>query len=453
MNTNENGYLNDPNAFIFTLVNPMNKPHKLKIVFKYYSNAIHKNILTFGGGHDIKIVPNSNSIKSSYVYSHSYERPDGYSPYFFNGEQYFYTSEIEIFKIDFDSKILTTNKEKELLLELCDLDNNFLDLVYRGSRDGFGASDFHSHADGIRNTLVIIKTDNDYVLGGYTEEAWSSNITGVYVPDPYAFIFTFTNPSNLRYKMGIKYPLRAIYNSANKGPTFGRDLQISDSSNTKQSNMLFNSDYSSYGGRSGLTASRYYNGKWSNNFLLKEIEVYRTIPNNLKFESKILSDKDQIDLLKLVGFESRRFKLVYRLADGRFNEKCRGIKNTLSIIKTKQGYVLGGYTNTAWDSGYSKDEGAFLYTLKNPTNNQTKMQIIEAILAIYASSSTYSSYGPTYGSRDIRTYWSSKYMAINFSSYHTPYGLGNSEAKILMLGLDRLRYDLDEIEVFETFEN
>ena len=39
-------------------------------------------------------------------------------------------------------------------------------LIYRASRDGFGADEFHSKCDGKRDTLSIIQTTNGYVFGG-----------------------------------------------------------------------------------------------------------------------------------------------------------------------------------------------------------------------------------------------------------------------------------------------
>jgi hypothetical protein len=47
-------------------------------------------------------------------------------------------------------------------------------LKYRASRDGFDASDFHSHCDVIANTLTIIEVKSGNVFGGFTEQEWHS---------------------------------------------------------------------------------------------------------------------------------------------------------------------------------------------------------------------------------------------------------------------------------------
>ena len=41
-------------------------------------------------------------------------------------------------------------------------------LIYQATSDGFQASNFHAKADGIANTLTIVKTTNENIFGGYT---------------------------------------------------------------------------------------------------------------------------------------------------------------------------------------------------------------------------------------------------------------------------------------------
>ena len=49
-----------------------------------------------------------------------------------------------------------------------------ISLLYRGSRDGFKASDFHRLCDNKGETLVIIKSTDNYIFGGYTSINWES---------------------------------------------------------------------------------------------------------------------------------------------------------------------------------------------------------------------------------------------------------------------------------------
>jgi hypothetical protein len=81
-------------------------------------------------------------------------------------------------------------------------------LLWRGSRDGFGAGDFHRRCDGRPNTLTVILDTNGNIFGGFTPVAWESRPwNGNYDsennclkadPSLKSFIFTLKNPYNVR---------------------------------------------------------------------------------------------------------------------------------------------------------------------------------------------------------------------------------------------------------------
>jgi hypothetical protein len=47
-------------------------------------------------------------------------------------------------------------------------------LLWRGSRDGFGAKEFHRRCDGRANTLTLIVDTDGNVFGGFTSVEWES---------------------------------------------------------------------------------------------------------------------------------------------------------------------------------------------------------------------------------------------------------------------------------------
>jgi hypothetical protein len=68
-----------------------------------------------------------------------------------------------------DSVILR-GKTSELMF-LCEFQNTLKwNLIYRASQDGFEAANFHSKCDNKPNTLVIIKSENGNIFGGYTDK-------------------------------------------------------------------------------------------------------------------------------------------------------------------------------------------------------------------------------------------------------------------------------------------
>lgn len=49
-----------------------------------------------------------------------------------------------------------------------------INLIYRGSRDGFLSKNFHNKCDYKGETLSIIKSTKGYIFGGYTKINWDS---------------------------------------------------------------------------------------------------------------------------------------------------------------------------------------------------------------------------------------------------------------------------------------
>jgi hypothetical protein len=93
-------------------------------------------------------------------------------------------------------------------------------LLYKLTRDGSGASTFHSKCDGKANTVTIIKTDSNYVFGGYTAAMWKSD--GTYGYDTTAFIFSLRrNGISYNEKYMVRDPNYAIGNFYIHGPIFG----------------------------------------------------------------------------------------------------------------------------------------------------------------------------------------------------------------------------------------
>jgi hypothetical protein len=180
--------------------------------------------------------------------------------------------------IKFDSNILNFNHSTELI-RLCEFqDKKELKLLYRASRDGFSASQFHSKCDYIPKTLTIIKVkDQPHIFGGYTEATWEDLGYG---EDPNAFIFSLVNNDNKPIKIKInKNNQKAIYCDSYFGPTFGggHDFYISSDSNTKTSSCSYlGHTYQHPNYRFGSNeAQSFLAGSY--NFSSSEIEVFQVL--------------------------------------------------------------------------------------------------------------------------------------------------------------------------------
>jgi hypothetical protein len=107
-------------------------------------------------------------------------------------------------------------------------------LLYRGTRDGFRSSNFHSKCDGQSPTLTVILTPKDFIFGGFTPIAWDSN--GSYKADSsqQSFVLSVKDSRNTDPR---SFPLvktsHAIYCHSSYGPTFGggHDIYVADGCN------------------------------------------------------------------------------------------------------------------------------------------------------------------------------------------------------------------------------
>ena len=83
---------------------------------------------------------------------------------------------IKALKLSFfkDSVILSSDQRQILvnwLKESWTIINDSVKLLYRASRDGWAASNFHSCCDSKGPTVTVIKSGN-YIFGGYTDQSW-----------------------------------------------------------------------------------------------------------------------------------------------------------------------------------------------------------------------------------------------------------------------------------------
>jgi hypothetical protein len=157
-------------------------------------------------------------------------------------------------------------------------------LLYRGSRDGISPQAFHSKCDGKANTVTIIKTDKNYVFGGYTASPWKSE-RETYGDDPTAFIFSLRKNGTSSLSSSNKFTVRdagtAIYNDFEAGPVFGsyKETYLADlfvSLNGPYQNAAdFGSSYNTGTMSPRSSEAKNYLAGQFNLWILNEIEVYQ----------------------------------------------------------------------------------------------------------------------------------------------------------------------------------
>ena len=119
------------------------------------------------------------------------------------------------------SEIITEdNQPLFLITEIPNFkDSTHMKLIYRASRDGWHASDFHRLCNSIGATIFIIRTTKGKICGGYTSARWSNGgmFGGRHVKDTNAFAFSVDNKTV--YKPNAK---NAVLHSVKRGPNIGQ---------------------------------------------------------------------------------------------------------------------------------------------------------------------------------------------------------------------------------------
>ncbi len=175
------------------------------------------------------------------------------------------------------SEILTGERQSFELIKLCEFSpSDKWSLLYRGTRDGFGSSDFHSNCDGHSKTLTILKAaESSYIFGGYTTAAWESSARVEYKSDANAFIFSLTNKDNRPLKMKVDPNQYAIRCHSSCGPIFSGGIRIANNPNTTMdswSNLGYSYKHPRYAFGTN-EAQTFLAGSYK--FQLDEIEVYQ----------------------------------------------------------------------------------------------------------------------------------------------------------------------------------
>ena len=69
-----------------------------------------------------------------------------------------------------------------------------LELLYRGSRDGWKASDLHANCDNKGATITVIRSSDGFIFGGFADKSWKPS--GEWCKSDKAFLLSLKSPSS-----------------------------------------------------------------------------------------------------------------------------------------------------------------------------------------------------------------------------------------------------------------
>jgi hypothetical protein len=146
-------------------------------------------------------------------------------------------------------------------------------LLYRGSRDGFHAANFHKKCDSCANTVTLILSTNGCVFGGFTSVPWDSANSWRRDLTPPSFLFSVKNCAGIPPMI---FPItnneKAICGVATLGPLFGGGIDLCVADNCDANITSYSRLGHSYRNDTGLRGEEVLAG--NSKFQVKEIEVF-----------------------------------------------------------------------------------------------------------------------------------------------------------------------------------
>lgn len=126
-------------------------------------------------------------------------------------------------------------------------------LIFKASRDGFKALEFHTKCENISPSIVVVKTEFGSLIGGYTEMPWEASNEFYFIKEDKTkttFLFSFDLHTKLvpkDYKYCISYskksgPIFGCKYTKNYAPmlsaSYTPDLEIVNECNTRRCNYF-----------------------------------------------------------------------------------------------------------------------------------------------------------------------------------------------------------------------
>ncbi|KAJ5076960.1 pep-cterm sorting domain-containing protein [Anaeramoeba ignava] len=146
-------------------------------------------------------------------------------------------------RMRFKSTTIQGIKDVNKLREWINDDEFFykMKLGFSSKRDGFSSKIFHQKVDDKGKTLVIVKTKDNFIFGGFTQIGFTTGINNRIIPDEDCFIFSLRNDKNDR--KSEKFPIQetkvqnALRYNFDYGPIFGGDIWLKENLQTGYTNF------------------------------------------------------------------------------------------------------------------------------------------------------------------------------------------------------------------------
>ena len=117
-----------------------------------------------------------------------------------------------------DSQIVSSDEEIALLQQWTA--KPLKNLCYKATRNNMDVSVFHKNCDSVGPTIILVKTETNEIIGGYTSASWNDNKDKT---DSTAFLFNLGKKN----KFNVKSLALSITTGIDILPSFGKDFSLS----------------------------------------------------------------------------------------------------------------------------------------------------------------------------------------------------------------------------------
>ena len=187
------------------------------------------------------------------------------------------------------------------------------------------------------------------------------------------------------------------------------------------------------------------------NTIINSLQIFGKIYISvIIFNDSLIINNNNIYIENLISWinSTKKFKteLLYRKSrDGddyeTFHRLCDKQGTTIVLIKSNEGFIIGGYTPLNWDtnSGWIKDNDTFVFSL---TNGKVFRKSAKSTDSIWCTK-----YGPYFAEFGFRER-GKKNMSQGYFLYSTTLYFENFNAILPNDGRDRF-FDVDEVEIYK----
>ncbi|MDB9961598.1 HYR domain-containing protein, partial [Oceanihabitans sp.] len=149
---------------------------------------------------------------------------------------------------------------------------NEANLLFTKTVDGSSSSAFHNLCDGIPNTLVVVKTTDGFIFGGYNEGVWNGNLNNYTYNLSNNFLFSVNNQT--KHEPGGPGSQNSIYSNSNYGPTFGNGHDLYINTNLSGGYTYLGYSYDCIVGTYNSNECRNYLAGSYSSWQIEELEVW-----------------------------------------------------------------------------------------------------------------------------------------------------------------------------------